>query len=224
MMFIKLDNIHKYYGSGSNITKALNGMSLKVNKGEMLAIMGKSGSGKSTLLNILGGIDTIDKGSYFFEDKTIDYKSQSKLAKFRLNKIGFIVQNFALIDYKNVYDNVALPLKYNKKLSKNELHKKVIDLLKKLKISDKAENFPYELSGGESQRVAIARAIINEPLLLLADEPTGALDSKIESEIMNIFIELNKNLGKTIVLVTHDIKIAQMCDRIINILDGKVIG
>jgi putative ABC transport system ATP-binding protein len=193
-----------------------------VEDGEMVAIMGKSGSGKSTLLNIIGGLDTFDQGEYYYKGKKTVFKNQEQMARFRRNKIGFIMQNFALIEHKTVFDNVALPLRYNR-LSRKTIENRVRQELSNMGLQDKAKRYPYQLSGGECQRVAIARALINEPELILADEPTGALDSNTEEEIMNILQDFNRR-GKTIIIVTHDHNIATMCNRIINILDGKEVS
>lgn len=218
---ITLKNIYKEYGTGTGVVKALNGIDLKIKKGDLVAIVGKSGSGKSTLLNILGGIDNVNKGNYFFYNKEVPLGDQKKLANFRKNNIGFILQYFALIGDLNVFDNVALPLKYNN-TTKKEINKKVKDILKSLNIIEKINAYPNELSGGQKQRVAIARALINNPPVILADEPTGALDQENEKNIMDIFIELNKK-GKTIIIVTHDMNIANACNRIITLSDGKII-
>ena len=218
---ITLKNIYKEYGTGTGVVKALNGIDLKIKKGDLVAIVGKSGSGKSTLLNILGGIDNVNKGFYFFYDKEVPLGDQKKLADFRKNNIGFILQYFALIGDLTVFDNVALPLKYNN-TTKKEINKKVKDILKSLNIIEKINAYPNEMSGGQKQRVAIARALINNPPVILADEPTGALDQENEKNIMDIFIELNKK-GKTIIIVTHDMNIANACNRIITLSDGKII-
>jgi putative ABC transport system ATP-binding protein len=221
-MLIELNNISKNYGQGDNLVRALRGISLQVEDGEMVAIMGKSGSGKSTLLNIIGGLDTFDQGEYYYKGKKTVFKNQEQMARFRRNKIGFIMQNFALIEHKTVFDNVALPLRYNR-LSRKTIENRVRQELSNMGLQDKAKRYPYQLSGGECQRVAIARALINEPELILADEPTGALDSNTEEEIMNILQDFNRR-GKTIIIVTHDHNIATMCNRIINILDGKEVS
>jgi len=220
-VLINVMDLYKYYHHGDSITKALDGLSLQVKKGEMLAIMGRSGSGKSTLLNILAGIDYVDKGKYYYDNKKVPLNNQKELSIFRRDKIGFIVQNFALIGYKNTFDNVALPLKYQK-YTKKEINSKVMALLKSVSLKDKANKYPHELSGGECQRVAIARALINDPELILADEPTGSLDIKTEEEIMDIFAYLNQELGKTIIIVTHNFDIAKKCTRVIHIHEGKI--
>lgn len=221
-MLIQLNNIHKDYGQGDNLVKALDGLSLQVEEGEMVAVMGKSGSGKSTLLNVIGGLDTIDKGDYFFNNDRITFTNQNQMACFRHNKIGFIVQNFALIGRKTVFDNIALPLKYNR-LARSEIKTKVMAAISNMGLQDKVNRYPYQLSGGQCQRVAIARALINEPALLLADEPTGALDSRTEREVMRVLLEFNRQ-GKTMLIVTHDSNIASLCHRTVHILDGKEVA
>lgn len=220
-MLIQLNRIHKNYGQSDNLVKALDGISLQVQAGEMVAVMGKSGSGKSTLLNVIGGLDAFDRGDYFFNDQKVYFKNQDQMARFRHNKIGFIVQNFALINHKTVFDNIALPLKYNR-ISRKEIKAKVMKALNLMGLEDKVRRYPWQLSGGQCQRVAIARALINGPSLLLADEPTGALDSQTEEEVMNILLDFNRQ-GKTMIIVTHDHNIAAMCHRTVNILDGKEV-
>ncbi len=219
MNLLKLKNISKSYGKSIQV-QALNDLSFDVKEGEMLAVMGKSGSGKSTMLNVLSGIDGIDSGEYVFQDKNIEKLSGDAMTEFRRKNIGFVVQHFALIDDYNIFDNIALILRYEK-VSKNEIKQRVEDIAKKLEITEQLKKFPKELSGGQSQRVAIARAIINKPKILLADEPTGALDETTSDTIMKLFRQLNNN-GVTIIIVTHDEKVAQLCDRTIIIKDGKV--
>ncbi|MGS0764880.1 ABC transporter ATP-binding protein [Syntrophomonas curvata] len=221
-MLIELNDIYKNYGQGDNLVRALRGISLQVEDGEMVAVMGKSGSGKSTLLNIIGGLDAFDQGEYYYSGQKVVFKNQEQMARFRHNKIGFIIQNFALIEHKTVFDNVALPLRYNR-LSRKVIETKVMQELSNMGLQDKAKRYPYQLSGGQCQRVAIARALINEPDLILADEPTGALDSNTEEEVINILLDFNRQ-GKTMIIVTHDRNIAAMCNRTINILDGKDVS
>ncbi|MDO4504012.1 MAG: ABC transporter ATP-binding protein [Clostridia bacterium] len=221
MGFIKLKDIQKKFGFGENEVIALNKINLEVEKGELLAITGKSGCGKSTLLNILGGLCNPTSGEYLFNNDNISKYSQNKLAKFRNDNIGFVVQNFALINDMTVFDNVMLPLKYTYKRIPNK--KEVVEsLLVKLGIENKAKMMPSKLSGGQCQRVSIARALACNPEVLLADEPTGSLDEETGKNILNIFKELNKS-GMTVIMVTHDLDIASLCSRKIEMKDGKII-
>lgn len=220
MNIIEVKNIQKIFGKKEGAVRALKGINLSVEQNEMVAIMGKSGSGKSTLLNIIGGMMSFDEGEYYFNGKIMDFKSQRVLTRFRRDKIGFIVQYFALVDDINVFQNVALPLKYQG-YSRRRIKKEVMSTLTELGIADKAKAYPTELSGGQQQRVAIARAIVKKPDIILADEPTGALDENTGEEVMAILRELNKE-GRTIIIVTHDAKIAESCDRTIRIKDGVV--
>lgn len=217
---IEIKNIYKTFGKKEGRVEALRGISLSIGEGEITAIMGKSGSGKSTLLNILGGMLSVDSGEYIYNGKPVDFKKQRKLTAFRRNEIGFVVQYFALVDDLNVFRNVALPLKYQG-YSRRAIRKMVMMALKELGIEDKEKAYPFELSGGQQQRVAIARAIVKQPSVILADEPTGALDEATGEGVLEIFRGLNKK-GKNIIIVTHDAKIAAGCDRIIRIKDGMV--
>lgn len=218
---IKLLDIHKYYGKGESLVKALNGINIEIQRKEMVAIMGRSGSGKSTLLNIIGTLDNPQIGEYFFNDNKLNLNNQKENSEFRRNNVGFILQNYTLINSKSVFENVSLPLKYNR-LSKSEIDEKVKQTLKQLQIIEKINSYPNELSGGQAQRVAIARAIINNPKVILADEPTGSLDVATESEIIQILKNLNKK-DITIIIVTHESEVAKKCDRIIRLSDGKVV-
>ncbi|NFT07439.1 MULTISPECIES: ABC transporter ATP-binding protein [Clostridium] len=220
MKVIGLKDIKKIYGKKDYETVALQSIDLEISEGESIAIMGTSGSGKSTLLNILGCLDTQTSGSYFFNGNSINTFKEKELAKLRNSSFGFIVQSFALIDDFTVYENVVIPLDYSKNKKKKS---EVINLLKKLGIDEKINKTPKELSGGQCQRVAIARALVNDPEVILADEPTGALDGRTGQEIMNILLDLNKK-GKTLIIVTHDLNIAKQCHRIVNIVDGKIIN
>lgn len=203
-------------------TKALNEVSLEIKKGEFVAIMGPSGCGKSTLLNILGTLDSPTSGKYYFDDKEIDKMSESQLTAFRKGNIGFVFQNFNLIDELTVYENVELPLVYlNGK--KSERKKKVMEVLERMNIAHRAGHFPQQLSGGQQQRVAIARAVVTGCPLILADEPTGNLDSTNGVEVMELLRELN-NQGTTIVIVTHSQRDAKYAHRIIHLLDGRVVS
>lgn len=221
MEILKMDNIKKIYGKGEAAVNALNGVSAVINEGEMLAIMGASGSGKSTLLNILGLLDQQTEGDYYIKGKKVNDYSEKERAKLRGDFFGFVVQDFALIPSMNVLNNVKLPLDYSS-ASKKEKRKRVEALLTKLGIEMKIKSYPNQLSGGQKQRVAIARALINNAEVILCDEPTGALDSKNSTIIMDLFKELKKE-GKTIIIVTHDKNVANCCDRTITISDGKIL-
>lgn len=217
MGLIKMKSIERKYGKKENTIKALGKIDLEVNKGDLIAIMGPSGSGKTTLLNILGCLDLADSGDYILDNINISNLKPKELASIRNSKFGFVVQTFALLDDYTVYENVKIPLDYNK--NKKE---KIIAVLEKLSIEDKINKYPTELSGGQCQRVSIARALVNEPDIILADEPTGALDKDMGQQVMDIFKEINKE-GKTIIIVTHDINIASQCNKIIKIEDGNLI-
>lgn len=203
-------------------TKALNEVSLEIKKGEFVAIMGPSGCGKSTLLNILGTLDSSTSGKYYFEGKEIDKMSESQLTSFRKGNIGFVFQNFNLIDELTVFENVELPLVYlNGK--KADRKKKVMEVLDRMNIAHRAGHFPQQLSGGQQQRVAIARAVVTDCNLILADEPTGNLDSTNGVEVMELLSELNRQ-GTTIVIVTHSQRDAKYAHRVIHLLDGKIVS
>ena len=221
MSLIHLEQIKKIYGKGNNAVHALEGIDLELEKGTMTAIMGKSGSGKSTLLNILGHVITPTAGKYIFDGKDVTKMGRNQAAKFRSQNIGFVVQHFALIQEISVRRNIALPLHYQKK-NKKQMWERVDMLLEKLEIKDKGEKYPYELSGGQCQRAAIARALVAEPKILLADEPTGALDEENGKHIMEIFHKLNDG-GVTIVVVTHDAEIAAECTNCVQMKDGMII-
>lgn len=208
---IHIDNISKSYDKK---TWVLKNVSFEINKGEMIAIMGPSGSGKSTLLSIIGGIDNEYKGNVYFNGKKIEKKAKY-LSDFRKNNIGFVLQHLSLIPNRKVYYNIALPLIYGG-FSKNTIKSRVNDVSRILHIEDKLNGYPNILSGGEKQRVAIARAVINNPKIILADEPTASLDNNTKNDVVNILKSLNKD-GKTIIIVTHDISVAEHCDRIITL-------
>lgn len=215
---IRVDKLSKTYGTGDSAVNALKEISLQINDGEMAAIIGTSGSGKSTLLHILGGLDTDASGSVYYDDTDILKLSDIPLSDFRLNNVGFVFQFFDLIPELTAEENIKLPQLMNRK--KAAVSKEITD---KLGISDRLSHYPDELSGGQKQRVAIARALINDPQVIFADEPTGALDSKTSEEIMEVFHTLNEQ-GRTIIIVTHDMKIAKQCSRIIEIADGRIDG
>ncbi|MCI5656401.1 ABC transporter ATP-binding protein [Candidatus Pseudoruminococcus sp.] len=219
---LKIENLTKTYNyKKSNAFTALKDVSLEVADGEMLAIIGKSGAGKSTLLHIIGCIDKFEKGSYTIDGTDVHSLSDNKLAKIRNEKVGIVMQDFALVDEYSVIENVMIPLNFSKKkLGKpKELAMKALE---RVGISDLAKKPVSKLSGGQKQRAAIARAIVNDPSFILADEPTGALDTKTSSEIMELFTELNKS-GKTVIIITHDPTVADKCKRKVEISDGRII-
>ena len=218
---ISLKGICKTYGKGDGLVTALRPIDLEIKKGEMLAIMGKSGSGKSTLLNLLAGLDIPDSGDYVYNGEHINTKNQNKMAKFRRNDVGFVVQHFALIDEYSVQQNIGLPLRYGK-LKGVSTKKRIKEISERLEISEKLKKYPSQLSGGQAQRVAIARAIAHMPSIILADEPTGALDEETGKSIMKLFQEINKE-GTTVIVVTHDANVASYCQRTIRLHDGSII-
>lgn len=217
---IEFKNVTKMYGTEENGTKALDDVSLTIKDGEMVAVMGTSGSGKSTLLNIIGGMDKLTSGSYLYDGMEVGNMSVSELNKFRKNNVGFIFQHFALLNHYSAYENVEVPLRAHR-IRRKERKRRIREKLSMVGIADQADKLPVEMSGGQQQRCAIARALVYDNNLILADEPTGALDSQNSIEIMNIFRNINE-LGKTVIIVTHDADIAGKCDRIIQIEDGKV--
>ena len=220
---ITIENAFKTYHCGKKSKiKAIQGLSLQIDKGEMVAIIGKSGSGKTTLLNAIGCIDQFDSGSYFLDGLDISTKSDWKLASIRNVKIGYVFQNFALVETDTVLENIMLPFYFNKKISMHEATERSIEAVELIGLAQYKNQSVNELSGGQKQRVAIARAIVNQPSVILADEPTGALDSKTAAEIMSVFKELHQQ-NKTVIIVTHDMGVAEQCARIIEIADGKII-
>jgi putative ABC transport system ATP-binding protein len=220
-VIIRLENIYKIYGSGETEVKALNNVSLSLKKGEYCAIMGASGSGKSTAMNIIGCLDRPTSGSYYLENLDVSTLPDGDLAQIRNRKIGFVFQQFHLLPQMSALENVMLPMIYGG-VSPQERKERAIAALTKVKLDNRLHNKPNQLSGGQQQRVAIARAIVNQPILLLADEPTGALDSRTTQEVMDIFSELN-NSGITIVMVTHEADVARNSGRIIWFKDGEVV-
>ena len=218
---LKIKKLHKSYKMGDSSLHVLKGIDLNIEKGEMVAIMGSSGSGKSTLLNIIGILDEHDEGEYTLDDVEIKNLNEKKAAQYRNKFLGFVFQSFNLINFKNALENVALPL-YYQGLGRRERQEKALFHLDKVGLKDWAKHLPNELSGGQKQRVAIARALASEPKLLLADEPTGALDSGTSAEIMQFLQQLNDE-GRTLLIVTHETDIANMCKRIVKLKDGIVM-
>ena len=220
---LEVKNIEKYYGNKSNLTKAISGISFNVEEGEFVGIMGASGSGKTTLLNCISTIDKVTSGKIIINNQDITKLKGNKLNKFRREELGFIFQDFNLLDTLTAYENIALALTIQK-VNPHEIDKNVKEVANKLEISDVLNKYPYQISGGQKQRVASARAIITNPKIVLADEPTGALDSKSARQLLESFENLNKNLGATILMVTHDAFTASYADRIIFIKDGKIFN
>ena len=217
---IETKNLIKEYDVGSQKVKALDGINLSVDEGEFISIMGPSGSGKTTLMNIIGCLDTPTNGTYRLNGRSVSDLTEDELANIRNEEIGFVFQSFHLLARNSALDNVMLPLKYAG-TSKNEAIKRSNEALEQVGLSDRSKHTPAELSGGQQQRVAIARALVNNPSILFADEPTGNLDSKTGTDVMNIFKELNNN-GQTIILITHEDSIAKQSNRIITIMDGLI--
>jgi putative ABC transport system ATP-binding protein len=218
---IQLTNINKYYSIGNNRLHVLKGIDLEIGEGELVSIMGSSGSGKSTLLNILGILDSHDAGQYKLAGHVIDRNlSQTKAAWYRNHLIGFVFQSFNLLSFKNAMENVALPL-YYQKVSRRERNKLALEYLDRVGLKDWAEHLPSEMSGGQKQRVAIARSLISRPKVILADEPTGALDSKTSYEVMDLFKGVHGE-GMTVIIVTHENDIAEMTQRTIRLRDGVI--
>ncbi|MBO8160803.1 MAG: ABC transporter ATP-binding protein [Thermosipho sp. (in: Bacteria)] len=222
-MVVKAKNLKKVYGKKEPFV-AIKDISLEVNEGEILAILGPSGCGKTTLLNCLSGLDTPTEGSVIISGKDLSKMSEEEKTQFRANNMGFIFQFFNLIPVLNAVENVEIPLLISKKFSVNEVRKKAFEWLERLHISHRSKAYPSEMSGGEQQRVAIARALINNPKIVWADEPTGALDTKSSEEIMQIILEMNKELGTTFVIVTHDPQVAQRAHRIIRMDSGLIVS
>lgn len=219
---IKIENMTKVYANGEIQVKALKTINLTIQKGEFVSIMGSSGSGKSTLMNILGCLDRPTEGHYFLEGIDVREKSDNELSAVRNKKIGFVFQSFNLISRTSALKNVELPMVYGR-IDADERHERALELLRRVNLENRADHMPNELSGGQRQRVAIARALANQPQIILADEPTGNLDSESSVEIMDIFTKLNRENGNTVIIVTHERDIAEFTDRIITFRDGEIL-
>ncbi|EPY2271722.1 ABC transporter ATP-binding protein [Clostridium sporogenes] len=221
MNILKAIDLKKYYGEGANRVKALDGVNIEINEGEFVAIVGTSGSGKSTLLHMLGGLDRATDGDVIISNKRIFSMSDDELTVFRRRNIGFVFQNYNLVPILNVYENIILPIE----LDGLKVDKEYIDnIIKVLGLDNKLNNMPNNLSGGQQQRVAIARALATKPSIILADEPTGNLDTKTSMEVMGLLKMTSKKFNQTIVMITHNEEIAQLADRTIHIEDGKIVG
>lgn len=218
---LQLKNVHKDYQMGDSIIHAVEDVNLEVKQGDFIAIVGPSGSGKSTMMNLVGALDLATEGDIFLDDLNIEHLEESALAQIRGKKIGFIFQTFNLIPTQTALENVMLPMMFQG-VSKEKRLERAQELLKKVGLEDRMEHLPNELSGGEQQRVAIARALANDPEIILADEPTGNLDTKTGEEVMKMFEQLNKK-GKTVIVVTHDLELAKRTKKIIKLKDGRVV-
>lgn len=218
---LRLNDVIKYYGTGSVVTKALDGVSFTVNEGEFTAIMGASGSGKSTLLNVISTIDRVSGGSIYLEGKNISDLRESRLSHFRRDRLGFVFQEYNLLDTMTIAENIALPLNL-RKTAASKTEKMVKKVAEVLDIEKQLDKFPYELSGGQRQRAACARAIVTKPALVLADEPTGALDSRSSRMLMEVFSMLNSRLKTTILMVTHDAAVGSYAGRVLFLKDGRL--
>lgn len=220
MNILSVRNLKKYYNTGENTVKALDGIDLDICKGEFLAVVGTSGSGKSTLLHMLGGLDNPTSGEVIIDGKNISGLSRDELTVYRRRKIGFVFQNYNLLPLMNVYENIVLPIKLDGIKPDNDY---IEEILKLLKLEDKKYFMPNQLSGGQQQRIALARALAIKPAIILADEPTGNLDSRTSQDVLGLIKISSQNLAQTIVMITHNEEIAQMADRIIRIEDGKIV-
>lgn len=220
---LEIKNLKKYYGTRNNITKAVNDLSFEVEEGEFTAIMGASGSGKTTLLNCISTIDEVTSGHIYIDEKDITELKEENLAKFRRENLGFVFQDFNLLNTLTIAENISLALIINKE-DVEKVDEKVLDISKKLDIEDILNKYPYEVSGGQKQRCACARALINNPKIILADEPTGALDSKSSRMLLETMEEMNEKLNATILMVTHDSFSASFCKRVLFLKDGKIFN
>lgn len=220
MNILSVRNLKKYYNTGENTVKALDGIDLDICKGEFLAVVGTSGSGKSTLLHMLGGLDNPTSGEVIIDGRNISGLSRDELTVYRRRKIGFVFQNYNILPLMNVYENIVLPIKLDGIKPDNDY---IEEILKLLKLEDKKYFMPNQLSGGQQQRVALARALAIKPAIILADEPTGNLDSRTSQDVLGLIKISSQNLAQTIVMITHNEEIAQMADRIIRIEDGKIV-
>lgn len=220
MSILKANNLIKIYGKDENMVRALNNVSLSIEEGEFVAIVGTSGSGKSTLLNMLGGLDTLTSGEVYIRDKKINDMNDEEMTIFRRRNIGFIFQNYNLVPILNVYENIVLPIELDGVKIDTEYVDSIIEILG---LKDKITNIPNNLSGGQQQRVAIARALATKPAIILADEPTGNLDSKTSMDVMGLIKMTSQKFNQTIVMITHNEEIAQLADRVIRIEDGKIV-
>lgn len=218
---LRVEELVKYYGAGENIVRAVDHTNLQIERGKFTAIVGRSGSGKSTLLHLIGGLDRPDEGKVWIEDTDIFTLKNEKLAQFRRKKIGFIFQDYNLMPSLNVWENVILPIGLDNRKVKTQ---DVEEIMETIGLQNKKEVLPNALSGGEKQRVAIARALVTRPAVILADEPTGSLDSQTEIEVMSLLKDCVADYGQTLVMITHDETIAQMADQIVEIVDGKVVN
>ena len=221
MSVLQTVDLKKYYGEEPNITRALDGVNFSVDEGEFVAVVGTSGSGKSTLLHMMGGLDTPTSGSVFVRDKDISKMNDEQLTIFRRRNIGFIFQNYNLVPILNVYENIVLPIELDGDTADQRFMDNVVNMLG---LDDKLKNMPNHLSGGQQQRVAIARALITKPAIILADEPTGNLDSKTSADVLGLIKRTSTEFHQTVVMITHNNDIARLADRIVRIEDGKIVG
>ena len=219
MKILQTENLKKYYKTGENVVKAVDGVNLEVERGEYLAIVGKSGSGKSTLLHLIGGLEKPTEGEIYYSGKPLSKKTQEQLTIFRRRNVGFDFQSYNLVPILNVYENIVLPLELDGEKIENDF---VNDIIFALDLQDKIDSLPNQLSGGQQQRVAIARALITKPQIILADEPTGNLDSQTSADVMGLLKSMILRLNQTLIMITHNEEIAQVADRIIQLEDGRI--